>query len=31
LTFKDFKDIAGEDYELNVDTGELHLDENWQR
>ena len=26
LTFKDFKDIATEDYELNVDTGEIHLD-----
>lgn len=26
LTFKDFKDIATEEYELNVDTGEIHLD-----
>lgn len=28
LTFKDFKDIANEDYELNVDTGEIYLDNN---
>lgn len=26
LTFKDFKDIANEDYELNVDTGEIILE-----
>ncbi len=28
LTFKDFKDIANEDYELNVDTGEVILEDN---
>lgn len=26
LTFKDFKDIANEDYELNVNTGEIILE-----
>lgn len=26
LTFKDFKDIAGEPYELNIDTGEVITD-----
>lgn len=28
LAFKDFKEIAEKDYELNVDTGEIHLDNN---
>ena len=28
LAFKDFKDIANEDYELNIDTGEIILDDN---
>ena len=27
LTFKDFKDIANEDYRLNVDTGEIILED----
>lgn len=27
LTFKDFKDIANEDYELNIDTGEIILED----
>lgn len=26
LTYKDFKDIANEGYELNVNTGEIHID-----
>lgn len=27
LSFKDFKDISGEDYELNLDTGEIILED----
>ena len=27
LAFKDFKDIANEDYELNVDTGEIIIED----